>query len=174
MIPSQNDRLSDYEIAINFGDTLSLIYKAKMAELNEDLKEAYALIDKISVPQVPEWHREFCKNSMPHYHQHRFTAIEHIQKIRKMYKKMKNSPEESEGNQLNIEKARNVPIDSIYDFHRKGKNVSCPWHEDKHPSASIKYNQLVCFQCGYKGDAIKLFMDLNKVSFRDAVKTLSS
>lgn len=165
-----HDYLSDYEIAINFGDTLQMIYKAKMRELNNDLQDAYALIDSLQIPQVPEFHRYFARASMPEYYQERFRAIEHIQKIRAIYKKTKREPQ---GEGLDIDKARQVPIETIYDFKRKGKNVSCPFHPDIHPSASIKYNKLVCFQCGYKGDTIALFMKLNNVSFKDAVTALS-
>ena len=164
-----HSHLSDYEIAINFGDTLQIIYKAKMEELNNDLSEAYAHIDRLQIPQVPELHRYFAMESMPGHIKERFQAVKHIQTIRQIYKKIKSGKEF-----LNVEKARNTPITEIYEFKFKGKNVACPWHDDSHPSASIKYNKLVCFQCGYKGDAIKFFMDLNKVSFHDAVKTLSN
>ena len=84
---------------------------------------------------------------------------------------MKNTPEGQD--QLNVQKARDVSIEMVYGFKRKGKNVSCPFHEDKHPSASIKYNKLVCFQCGYRGDSITLFMKLNNVGFKEAVEALN-
>jgi hypothetical protein len=163
-----HDRLSDYEIAINFGDTLQIIYKAKMEELNNDLQEAYTHIFKLQIPQVPELHRYFAMESMPGHIKERFQAVKHIQTIRGIYKKIKSGKEF-----LNVEQARNVDIKKVYDFKFKGKNVSCPFHQDLHPSASIKYNRLICFQCGAKMDSIALFQKLNNVGFKEAVEYLN-
>lgn len=165
-----HSHLSDYEIAINFGDTLQIIYKDKMEELNNDLQEAYDHIDRLKIPQVPELYRYFSQESMPGHIKERFRAVEHIQKIRGIYKKIKSGKEF-----LNVEQARQVPISSVYTFVFKGKNVKCPFHgEDKNPSASIKFNRLVCFVCNFKAlDSIGLFMKINNVSFKEAVNALS-
>ena len=76
---------------------------------------------------------------------------------------------------MNVEQARNVDIKKVYDFKFKGKNVSCPFHgEDKNPSASIKFNRLVCFVCNFKPkDSISLFMEINNVGFKEAVEALN-
>ena len=165
-----HSHLSDYEIAINFGDTLQIIYKAKMEELNNDLEEAYTHIFKLQIPQVPELHRYFAMESMPGHIKERFRAVEHIQKIRKIWRKVKNeNPEE----RLDISRARNVLLSDIYTFNGRGKNVSCPFHgKDAHPSASIKYNKFVCFTCGLKLDGIAFFQKINNVGFKDAVEAL--
>ena len=163
-----HSHLSDYEIAINFGDTLQIIYKAKMEELNNDLQEAYAHIDRLQIPQVPELHRYFAMESMPGHIKERFRAVKHIQTIRGIYKKIKSGKEF-----LNIEQARNVDIKKVYDFKFKGKNVSCPLHQDDHPSASIKFNRLICFSCGAKMDSIALFQKINNVGFKEAVEALN-
>jgi hypothetical protein len=163
-----HSHLSDYEIAINFGDTLQIIYKAKMEELNNDLEEAYAHIDRLQIPQVPELHRYFAMESMPGHIKERFQAVKHIQTIRGIYKKIKSGKEF-----LDIEQARNVDIKKVYDFKFKGKNVSCPLHEDNHPSASIKFNRLICFSCGAKMDSIALFQNLNNSTFKEAVEYLN-
>ena len=164
----KHDRLSDYEIAMNFGDTLQVIYKEKMEELNNDLTEAYAHIDRLKIPQVPELHRYFAMEGMPDHIKERFQAVKHIQTIRGIYKKIKSGKEF-----LNVEQARNVPIKKVYDFKFKGKNVSCPLHEDNHPSASIKFNRLICFSCGAKMDSIALFQKINNVGFKEAVEALN-
>ena len=165
-----HDHLSDYEIAINFGDTLQMIYKAKMKELNQELEEAYAKIDKMKIPQIQQWQRDIEMAMLPAKDHRNLKAVEHIQKIRSMYKKIKSGKEF-----IDVEKARNTPISKVYDFHFKGKNVSCPFHgEDKHPSASIKYNKLVCFVCNFKAmDSIALFQKLNSVGFKEAVEALN-
>lgn len=36
------------------------------------------------------------------------------------------------------------------------KKISCPWHEDRTPSASIRWLGFYCFSCEREGDAIKL------------------
>ncbi len=172
-----HDHLSDYEIAINFGDTLSLIYKEKMKELNEELSSLYAFIDSIQIPQVPDNFREFtkvCFNDKilcPIGHRN-FKAIEHINKIRGMYKKMKKEPE---SNRPDYIKARSVPIETLYDFRRKGKNVSCPFHgEDRSPSMSLKYNRFYCFTCHVKGSSIDFIMRLNpEMKLKEAVDYLN-
>ena len=164
-----HSHLSDYEIAINFGDTLQIIYKAKMEELNNDLAEAYAHIDRLQIPQVPELHRYFAMESMPGHIKERFKSVNHIQKIRKIWKGIKNGEE-----RLDISRARNVLLSDIYTFNGRGKNVSCPFHgKDAHPSASIKYNKFVCFTCGLKLDSIAFFQKINNVGFKEAVEALN-
>lgn len=60
-----------------------------------------------------------------------------------------------------------------------GRVVRCPFHEDKHPSASVKYNLLICFsgcrpQNGAKGwDPIALLMERDGLSFPEAVRQLT-
>lgn len=164
-------KLSNYQIAESFGDTLSLIYKEKMEEINNDLEPAYSHLDRLNMPQVPELNRWFARQTLPEYYKIRLDSINHINRIRSLYKKIKSGHEHAT-DVLNIEKARNIPIESIYDFKRKGRNVSCPLHADDHPSASIKYNRLVCFSCGAKMDGISLFQKLNNVGFKEAVETL--
>lgn len=139
-----------------------------MKELNDDLSPVYTHLDKMSVPQVPEFHRWFARETVPYWAQERFTAIEHINNIRNLHKKIKKS-----GDILDVEKARNIPISSIYDFKFKGKNVACPWHADDHPSASIKFNRLVCFSCGCKMDSIAMWQQLNNCNFKEAVEQLN-
>lgn len=163
-----HDRLSDYEIAINFGDTLQIIYKEKMAELNKELEGYYSTIDRISIPQVPQWQRDIAIASRPAQDHRNIKAVEHINKIRGIYKRIKSGKEF-----IDVEKARNTPITKVYDFKRKGQNVSCIWHEDKNPSASIKFNRLICFSCGCKDDVINVVMKLNNINFKEAVNYLN-
>lgn len=166
-----HSKLTDYQIAEAFGRTLSLIYIDKLNEINEELDQYHAQKVRLQIPQVPEFHRWFFEQSLFGAVQRNIDARNHITKIRKLWKNIKKNPKDRQF--LNVEKARAVPIASLYDFRYKGKNVSCPFHDDKHPSASIKYNKLICFQCGYKGNSIDLFMKLNAVSFQKAVEELN-
>ena len=164
-------RLTDYQVACEFGDTLSLIYKDKIAELDEKLQPVYNFLETLDYPRFTDLDRWFARQCLTAEEKRDMAAIEHMKKIRGMAKKMRSQPDEE---RLNVEKARAVPITAIYDFKKRGTNVSCPFHADKHPSASIKYNRLVCFQCGAKYDGIALFMKLNGASFKDAVTSLSA
>lgn len=168
-----HDRLSDYQIAESFGDTLSLIYKAKIEELNQDLMSVYSHLDRLDIPQVPEFHRWFARHSLPTWAEDKFRAIEHINKIRNIYRKLKK--EDANGDKrLDISRARDVLLSDIYAFTYRGKNVSCPFHgKDSHPSASIKYNRFVCFTCGLKLDSIGFFQRINNVKFVESVEYLN-
>lgn len=165
-----HSHLSDYEISINFGDTLQIIYKDKMEELNNDLQEVYNHIDRLKIPQVPELYRYFSQESMPGHIKERFRAVEHIQKIRGIYKKIKSGKEF-----INVEQARNVPIKSLYNFQNIKKNmVSCPFHIDNSPSMKININNTVkCFSCGFYGDSISLVMKTDQITFKEAVEYLN-
>lgn len=165
------DRLTDYQIAEAFGTTLSLIYKDKMQEINDDLSEAELHFMKIAIPQIPRWQQEFAQLAVGDFVRQRLTARDHINKIRRMYKKIKNSPESEP---LDVQKAKSIPIENLYEFRKKGNNVSCPFHgEDRHASASLKYNRLVCFTCGLRLDAIAFVQKINNMKFKEAVEYLN-
>ena len=168
----KHDKLSDYEIAESFGHTLSGIYKDKINELNCDLNDVYEHTVSLMIPRYTDFEREFAELTMPTWAKQKSDAIDHINKIRQIYRNIKKMNDDC-NDKLDYIKAREVSIESLYNFKRKGKNVSCPWHEDKHPSASIKFNRLICFQCGYKGSSIDFFMKLNNVTLKQAVQQLN-
>lgn len=76
-----------------------------------------------------------------------------------------------------IERARDYPITELFEQltgqqPRHGM-VSCPFHEDKNPSMSLRrHNRYRCFSCGESGDVIDLQMKLGEMGFIDAVKKL--
>jgi len=51
---------------------------------------------------------------------------------------------------------------------------SCPYHEDKTPSFSIKENEnfYKCFSCGKTGDAIQFLIEYKKLTYQEAVQHL--
>lgn len=69
-----------------------------------------------------------------------------------------------------IAKVKEYPIESLLEF-KKGKAI-CIFHNDKHPSISVKNNRYRCWSCGAKGDSISLVMELQKLGFLDSVKYL--
>ena len=70
-----------------------------------------------------------------------------------------------------IEQARQYPITSIIDFP-KGRHRCCPFHEDNTPSMALYENHVHCFVCNRSWDSISATMELDKVSFREAVLAL--
>lgn len=164
-----HNSLTDHQIADAFSDTLSLIYRKKLAEINEELQPTYNVLDSIEIPQVSDFTRWFVKKCFMTDPRTRmlFNSIDHINKIRRM----KRMPQ-TEG--LDIERAKSVPIETLYNFVRKGKNVSCPFHgADKSPSMSLRYNRFYCFTCSAKGSTIDFIMRLNNLKFKEAVEYLN-
>lgn len=162
-------RLTDYEIAEAFQPILSGLYKKKMEELHGELSEVYAHLDRLSQPKYSDFERWFARQCLPIEAQRHLRTIDHIQRIRGI--KVNDTTNNKE---LDIQKAKSFPIESLYPFVKKGKNVSCPFHTDSSPSASIKYNRLVCFSCGFKGDGLAFIMKLNNVDFKTAVRQLTN
>ncbi|MBP5242900.1 MAG: DNA primase [Clostridia bacterium] len=78
-------------------------------------------------------------------------------------------------------KARNdlVEVASQYlTLDKRGYNywACCPFHHEKTPSFSINASEQYyhCFGCGVSGDVINLTMELESLSFQDAVKFLAN
>ncbi|MFA5348989.1 MAG: CHC2 zinc finger domain-containing protein [Candidatus Paceibacterota bacterium] len=73
-----------------------------------------------------------------------------------------------------IEKAKNVPFDSLLKFNGTGFAI-CPFHKERSPSLHFdkKKNLIHCFGCSYSADTIKFVMDYYKLSFPEAIKRLN-
>jgi hypothetical protein len=72
---------------------------------------------------------------------------------------------------LMIEQARQYPITSIIDFPN-GRHRCCPFHKDNNPSMALYDNHVHCFVCNRSWDSISATMELDGVSFREAVLAL--
>lgn len=70
-----------------------------------------------------------------------------------------------------IDQARQYPITSIIDFPN-GRHRCCPFHEDSNPSMALYDNHVHCFVCNRSWDSISATMELDGVSFRNAVLAL--
>src|SRR6185437_8505987 len=66
---------------------------------------------------------------------------------------------------------RDLTGEDIYEPLNDGrwKKISCPFHQDRTPSASISYLGFQCFSCGREGDAYKLIMTETGCDFPSAV-----
>lgn len=71
-----------------------------------------------------------------------------------------------------IEHARQYPIISIIDFPKGKRHRCCPFHEDSNPSMALYDNHVHCFVCNRSWDSISATMELEDVSFREAVLAL--
>ena len=49
----------------------------------------------------------------------------------------------------------------------------CPFHNEKTPSFCVNNGWYHCFGCGASGDVVKFVMEMESVSFYDAVKILA-
>ena len=71
-----------------------------------------------------------------------------------------------------IEAARAFPIEDLLEnIHRH--RLRCPFHDDQHPSASIKNNKLRCWVCSKTWNPIDLVMQRDGLTFINAVRRLS-
>lgn len=78
--------------------------------------------------------------------------------------------------QVNIQRAKQVPIDGFIKFDRAGfAKCVFPGHNEK--TGSMKYykkdNRVHCFGCGMSGDAIDVYQVLRNCTFNDAVRDMT-
>ncbi len=70
-----------------------------------------------------------------------------------------------------IERAKQYPIENLIKF--QNKKAKCIWHNEKSPSLHLyPDNNVFCFGCGKGGDAIDVKMQLDSISFTEAVNIL--
>lgn len=67
-------------------------------------------------------------------------------------------------------------VQEYVDLTKKGKNYwgICPFHDDSNPSMSVSSEKQMynCFSCGKAGGIYKFVQDIEKISFKDALKKL--
>lgn len=67
-------------------------------------------------------------------------------------------------------------VQEYIDLSKKGKNYwgICPFHNDSNPSMSISPERQMfnCFSCGASGGVFKFVQDIEKISFKEALKKL--
>ncbi len=69
-------------------------------------------------------------------------------------------------------------VETYIPLKKRGRNwvALCPFHEDTDPSFSINEDKQIfyCFGCGQGGDVFKFLMQMEGMSFYEAVKTLAA
>jgi len=70
-----------------------------------------------------------------------------------------------------IQRAKEYPFENLIEVNR---NFGiCPYHEDKHPSFFVKNNWGHCFTCNKSVDTIQFVMDMQNLTFIEAVRFLT-
>jgi hypothetical protein len=69
-----------------------------------------------------------------------------------------------------IQQARSHPWTDVMEF--VGGMALCPFHDDHHPSFSVKKGYGKCWSCGWRGDIIQFWMQKNGRTFAEAVRSL--
>ena len=77
-------------------------------------------------------------------------------------------------NEADIQRAREVPIDTFIDFNRAGFS-RCIAHDEKTPSMKYYHNQnrVHCFSCQFSEDSIGVIMRFRDIPFLEAVSFLT-
>lgn len=150
----------------------------------------------VSLDWAIEQRKGFCQAQIDHYRdlvraEHESTHASHLERrlstkhIEHHIKQIKfwtweltklNPEWNKDGKHINretIAQAKAYPIQNILQQEARNTQVRCPWHEDNHPSATIKGNFLWCFVCNRGADTIELMMDLYEMNFKQAVTELA-
>lgn len=86
----------------------------------------------------------------------------------------KKFPEAMAATEEAICRAREYPLERLVDDIGKNHMARCRWHDDKSPSLYVKNGFGHCFSCGVHVDAIKWAMDVDKMTFLQAVERLKN
>lgn len=70
-----------------------------------------------------------------------------------------------------IAHAREFPLENLIEINRS-RLARCIWHNERTPSMNCRNNFVYCHSCGKSGDVIAVVMQLENLSFREAVKRL--
>lgn len=103
-----------------------------------------------------------------------------IKKLRREKRRIKFALDMAKGEdegKLDIESAKEYPIEHIIEVTGKGrvKSAFCPFHSETRPSFKVYThdNSFYCFSCKEHGDVIDLVMKLKGLKFKEAVRYLS-
>lgn len=164
--------LSPFELAQSFPDEVQYYYK----HYKNLTKEARSCGLSLQMSLLDDVHKVFGYWLIVN------ANIETLSKYNLYSKafKMVNNKQVNTSNALNVQKAKEIPIESLFTFEKlksssKRATASCPFHTDNSPSFVIykESNRFMCFSCGAKGSSIDFYMKLKNTNFITAVKEMS-
>lgn len=179
-----HNRLTTYQIVEAFGENIETIYREKYLEIIDELMPVYDHRDRIFngpySDEVKNLAISFTETLLTDRQKMLFKSIEHMRKVKKMrrfYGIGGRRSKEVGMAILPLEEARQIPFESIHQFEKIKRNrggfvALCPFHVERTASFTVKANRYKCFGCGKYGDTIQFIMDLNGMTFVDAVKFL--
>ena len=89
-------------------------------------------------------------------------------------KRVKSELRVLEGKGISDGKLERAKLRRFEEFIEVKKNkASCPFHEDRHPSFSIRGDKGHCFSCGFHGDVVDFIMQKNGFDFQQAINFLA-
>lgn len=74
---------------------------------------------------------------------------------------------------IEIERAREYPLDGLVPALRDGRRIPCPFHKGEGNNFSVKNGRGHCFTCGENADSIKWLMEFDGMEFMQAVRYLN-
>lgn len=177
----------DFNQTISFADKLEILRGISCPEKFIDetivklekewkkyLKDHSQTIRKIKQERI-EWHRDFLFKSLEILSPKEFTSIPgRIDELKSLKRCLRKTDDT-----LNLDAARMVSIEKLYNFQKARKTrqrliAVCPFHHEKTPSFSVNLekNLFYCHGCHEGGDAIKFFMKVSGLPFKEAVLEL--
>ena len=176
--------LSDVELLEIFPEARTVIpkllksYKQQRADLVEIIAERLAAIKAESSDEIYQY---FWRKWLAITLGENLQVIDgHIARLSRQLQLTKgNTASKGVVTQALIEKARDIPVDSLFNqqFRRSGHDLVglCNFHEERTASFHIYTNENRgwCFGCSQGGDSIRLYMLLHDCNFKEAVLTLS-
>lgn len=71
------------------------------------------------------------------------------------------------------ESVRLADVLALYGSPLQNGRAMCPFHQDRHPSITIKNERWRCWACGERGDAIDFVARLNGIGVQEAMETIN-
>jgi hypothetical protein len=179
-----HDKLTIMQIADAFGEMVNRIYTEKNKEFMDELMPVYDARDRVNNSPLSDELKTLAhllnEGLLTDRQKMLFKSLEHMGKVRKMarfYGIGGRRSKEAKVVVMPLEEIKQIPLDQIHDFERIRRNrggfvATCPFHADRSPSFSVKNNKYKCFSCGKGGTNIDFIMELNGMTFIDAVKWL--
>jgi hypothetical protein len=156
LYPEMKTRVSEHLLAsIDHRDTIQDLYNRTEATFSQDLNERLFEEALLNITLGK--------------------ALSNLDKKINTYRRMvlvDRPPVEGQITQDDINKARQVPMDSLIDRPIKKGQMLCLFHEEKTPSCKVYPDHIHCFGCGKSLDTIGYIMETQGKTFINSVKYL--